>query len=126
MKRLFTPAPAPQQEELLSLERSTTPTTAMNLLLRFETTNGPRTVIACSVPLQTAREVADAMRRAGHEADFVDRCASLSVADRVVMKKLQQLRTSNQESRAVLASDTARRGTRKRLAEDDPVHIAAE
>ena len=77
--------------EVLEVERSTTPTAVMNLLLRFETVNGPRTVIASSVPLQTAREVADAMIRAGQHAEFVDRCTALSIADRLMMKKLQQL-----------------------------------
>ena len=60
----------------------------MNLLLRFETASGPRTVIACSVPRHVASEIAEVMARCGQHADFVDRCAPLSVADRVMIKDL--------------------------------------
>ena len=31
------------------------------------------------------------MQRAGQHAEFIDRCTALSVADRLMMKKLQQL-----------------------------------
>jgi hypothetical protein len=62
----------------------------MNLLLRFETANGPRTVIASSVPLQTAREVVDAMLRAGHHAEYIDRCTAISVEDRVFIKRFEK------------------------------------
>ena len=97
--------PTAGNDELFPVERSTSPTAPMNLLLRFETINGPRTVIACSVPLQTAKEVADAMLRAGQHAEFIDRCAPLSIADRLMMKKLSSLplkpekRRSNKRSR---------------------------
>ena len=94
MKLLFGKARSADCDKLLDVERSTAPAAPMNLLLRFETANGPRTVIACSVSLQTAREVADAMERAGQHAEFVDRCTALSVADRLMMKKLQQLPTA--------------------------------
>ena len=83
--------PDEDRHELLEVERSTSPDAPMNLLLRFDTANGPRTVIACSVPLATAREIADTMKRAGQHAEFVDRCAPLSIADRVMMKKLEDL-----------------------------------
>lgn len=69
-------------------ERSFNPSAPMNLLLRFETVSGPRTVIACSVPRQVAAEIAEAMKKAGHHADFVDRCSPLSIADRVMIKNL--------------------------------------
>ena len=83
--------PANESHELLDVERSTSPDAPMNLLLRFDTANGPRTVIACSVPLATAREIAETMSRAGQHAEFVDRCAPLSIADRLMMKQLEEL-----------------------------------
>lgn len=116
--------PSLQPGELLDVERSTTPTAPMNLLLRFETINGPRTVIASSVPLQTAREVADAMIRAGQHAEFVDRCTALSVADRQMMKKLQQLPVKDRPK----ARRERRRATEEPIAiyAPAPLTIAAE
>ena len=70
------------------LGRSLSPEAPMNLLLRFETASGPRTVIACSVPRQVAQEIADVMTKCGQHADFIDRCAPLSVADRLMIKNL--------------------------------------
>ena len=69
-------------------ERSFSPEAAMNLLLRFETAIGPRTVIACSVPRHVAAEIADVMKRTGQHAEFIDRCSPLSVADRIMIKNL--------------------------------------
>jgi hypothetical protein len=83
--------PAEEMHEPLEMERSTSVDAPMNLLLRFETASGPRTVIACSVPLATAREIAETMNRTGQYAEFVDRCAPLSIADRVMMKNLDDL-----------------------------------
>ena len=127
MKLSFGRARIPQQGELLDVERSTTPTAVMNLLLRFETINGPRTVIACSVPLQTAREVADAMLRAGHHAEFVDRCASLSISDRVMMKKLQKMSPLAQSNITAIGSATRRTARRRpSLGPQSRAVIAAE
>jgi hypothetical protein len=111
-------------KEHLEVERSTTPTAAMNLLLRFETVNGPRTVIASSVPLQTAREVADAMIRAGQHAEFVDRCTALSVADRLMMKKLQQLPGKERPRKPRNKRRVTREAPRTEVAR--PLVIAAE
>lgn len=69
-------------------ERSFHPDAPMNLLQRFETASGPRTVIACSVSRQVAAEIAEVMKKAGHHADFIDRCAPLSIADRIMIKNL--------------------------------------
>lgn len=91
MDMLGKPRPADEKQELLEVERSTSPDAPMNLLLRFDTANGPRTVIACSVSLATAREIADTMSRAGQHAEFIDRCAPLSIADRLMMRKLEDL-----------------------------------
>ena len=115
---------SPTSTDLLDVERSTTPTAPMNLLLRFETVNGPRTVIASSVPLQTAREVADAMIRAGQHAEFVDRCTALSIADRLMMKTLQQLPAAERPRK----SRNKTRGPRETLANKPatPLIIAAE
>jgi len=70
------------------LEKSLSPGATMNLLLRFETASGPRTVIACSVPRQVAAEIAEVMRTHGQDAQFIDRCSPLSIADRVMIKNL--------------------------------------
>ncbi len=64
------------------------PDAPMNLLLRFETNSGPRTVVACGVSRQVAAEIAEVMERCGQYARFVDRCVPLSVADRIMIAKL--------------------------------------
>jgi hypothetical protein len=64
------------------------PDAPMHLLLRFETANGPRTVIASSVPRQVAVDIRDVMLRHGQHAEFIDRIEPLSVADRVMIKQL--------------------------------------
>ena len=71
-----------------SVERSSSPDAPMNLLLRFETTSGPRTVIACSVPRQVAAEIKQVMQTAGQHAEFIDRCSPLSISDRLMIKNL--------------------------------------
>ena len=73
-------APAP--------ECSSAPDAPMNLVLRFETASGPRTVIACSVPRQVAAEIRDVMKGAGQHAEFIDRCSPLSVSDRLMINNL--------------------------------------
>jgi len=67
---------------------SAAPDAPMNLLLRFETSSGPRTVVACGVSRQVAAEIAELMERCGQHARFVDRCVPLSVADRLMIAKL--------------------------------------
>jgi hypothetical protein len=80
--------------QMLSDERSTAPGATMNLLLRFETASGPRTVIASSVPRHVASEISDVMRSIGQYAEFIDRCSPLSVEDRLLIKDIQQLTES--------------------------------
>jgi predicted metal-dependent phosphoesterase TrpH len=70
---------------------SSSPDALMNLILRFETANGPRTVIACSVPRHVAAEVAEVMHAVGQHAAFVDRYSPLSVADRILMRDIEQI-----------------------------------
>src|SRR3954466_10374448 len=72
------------------LERRTSPYAPMNLLLRFATEAGPRTVIASGVPLGHASVIAREMERAGHYAEFVDQIPSLSIAERVKRLKAQK------------------------------------
>jgi hypothetical protein len=69
-------------------ERSFSSEAPMNLLLRFETSSGPRTVIACSVPRQVATEITAVMKAAGQHAEFIDRCSPLSIADRLMIRDL--------------------------------------
>ncbi len=111
--------------ERLGLERSTSPDATMNLLLRFETASGPRTVIACSVPLATARDIVDTMRSAGQHAEFVDRCAPLSVADRVMIEKFKN---TPLQGAGLLAfkKGTARKRDMPRHVALSAFHVAAE
>ena len=76
--------------QTLRNERSTGRDAPMNLLLRFETASGPRTVIASSVPRQIASEISHVMRSAGQYAEFIDRFSPLSVEDRLLIKDIKQ------------------------------------
>ena len=80
--------------QIQSNERSAAPGATMNLLLRFETASGPRTVIASSVPRKVACEIADVMCSIGQYAEFIDRCTPLSVEDRLLIKDIQQVTES--------------------------------
>lgn len=73
-----------------TFQRRSSPDALMNLILRFETASGPRTVIACSVPRHVAAEIADVMRSVGQHAEFVDRCSPLSVSDRLLIREMVQ------------------------------------
>jgi hypothetical protein len=61
----------------------------MNLLLRFETPSGPRTIIAPGVSLATASEVALVMSQAGHFAEFVDYLPSQPIDQQIKRRKAQ-------------------------------------
>jgi hypothetical protein len=52
--------------------RSTLPDAPMQMLLRFTTESGPRTVIVPGVPQHVASAIALEMARAGHFAEYVD------------------------------------------------------
>jgi hypothetical protein len=73
--------------------RSTQPDARMNLLLRFETANGPRTIVAPGVCLATASEIALVMSEAGHFAEFVDHMPPVSIAERLKLRKVQDRRS---------------------------------
>jgi hypothetical protein len=73
------------------IECQSSPDAPMNLILRFETVGGPRTVIACAVPRKIAAEIADVMNATGQHAEFVDRCSALSVADRILLRDIEQV-----------------------------------
>ena len=51
----------------------------VNLVLRFVTDSGPRTIIAPGVPRKVASDIAKEMEKAGHRAEYTDhlRCLSL-------------------------------------------------
>ena len=53
-------------------QRSTNPDAPMELVLRFTTEFGPRTIIASGVPLKTASAITQEMMRAGHFAQYAD------------------------------------------------------
>jgi len=63
--------------------RRTLPDATMNLLLRFETESGPRTIVAPRIPLKVASQLADTMIAAGHYAQVVDAYPVLTVAQRI-------------------------------------------
>jgi hypothetical protein len=85
------------------VERRSSPDAPMNLILRFETVSGPRTVIACAVPRQIAAEIADVMNAAGQYAEFVDRYSALSVADRILVRDIEQV--PQQQTETVMRAD---------------------
>jgi hypothetical protein len=58
----------------------------MDVMLRFETERGPRTVIAPGLSLLQAREIADAMIQAGHYAELVDHAPAFTVAEHIVRR----------------------------------------
>jgi len=72
-------------------QRSQSPEAPMNLIMRFETASGPRTVIACSVPRHIAAEISDVLNAAGQHAKFVDRYSPLSISDRLLMREIEQV-----------------------------------
>ena len=65
------------------LGRQTSPDAKMNLILRFETEQGPRSVVAPGVPLALASAIAHEMLRCGHFADYVDYLPAMSVTERI-------------------------------------------
>ncbi len=76
--------------------RSTSPDARMNLLLRFDTPLGPRTIVASGIPLPLASEITATMIRGGQYAEFIDQCQPLSIAERVKRKKLEKSRNPKQ------------------------------
>jgi hypothetical protein len=71
-------------------DHRTSPDAVMKLFLRFDTPDGPRTVVAPNVPLRLATHVAAAMSRAGLHAEYVEQCDRLSVAERLELKKREE------------------------------------
>jgi hypothetical protein len=78
--------------------RSTAPDARMNVLLRFDTSLGPRTIVASGIPLTLASEITASMIRSGQYAEFIDQCQPLSVAERVKRKKLERARAPKQQT----------------------------
>ena len=52
----------------------------MQMLLRFTTEDGPRTIIASGVPLRVASAITLEMMRAGHFAEYTDDRPRLAMA----------------------------------------------
>jgi hypothetical protein len=89
-----------QQTEALESREfncSTRPDARMNLLLRFETASGPRTVIAPGVPLSAASQIADAMSEAGHFAQFVDALAPIPMGEYVKRRRSRMSKKTGME-----------------------------
>ncbi|HEX3756515.1 MAG TPA: hypothetical protein VHV26_15700 [Rhizomicrobium sp.] len=81
--------------------RSTAPDARMNLLLRFDTPLGPRTIVTSGIPLTFASEITAAMIRSGQYAEFIDQCQPLTVAERVKRKKMERARAPKQQTNVV-------------------------
>src|ERR1700722_3222271 len=82
--------PTPDLGLVPEYQRSTSPDSRMNLLLRFETPSGPRTIVAGGIPLKIASEITATMIRTGQFAEYVDHYPHMSVADRVKRRKLEK------------------------------------
>ena len=76
--------------------RSTMPDAPMQMLLRFTTEAGPRTIIASGIPLRVASAIALEMNRAGHFAEYIDDSPRLTLTARA--KKRKNSKASNTQS----------------------------
>ena len=79
-----------EDAEIASYEstgRSTMPDAPMQMLLRFTTDAGPRTIIASGIPLKVASAIALEMNRAGHFAEYVDDNPRMNLAARTRKRK---------------------------------------
>jgi hypothetical protein len=63
------------------------PDAIMKIFLRLDTPDGPCTVIAPNVPLLLVTKIAAAMSRAGLHAEYVEQYDSLTIAERLELKK---------------------------------------
>jgi hypothetical protein len=66
------PMAMPEAEADEASRRSTNPDALMELVLRFTTEAGPRTITASGVPLKVASAITQEMLRAGHYAEYSD------------------------------------------------------
>ena len=71
-------------------ERRTNPEARMNLVLRFATQAGPRTIVASGVPLGLAADIAREMEKAGHFAQFIDQLPLVPIVERVKRPKAEK------------------------------------
>jgi len=74
--------------------RRSAPDATMNLLLRFETESGPRTIVAPGIPLKLASLIANTMIETGHYAEVTDHYPPVAMAERIRQIKQQKTRTS--------------------------------
>jgi hypothetical protein len=94
-----TPPSIPQRDipyglETAEFRRGTSPYARTNLLLRFETPNGPRTIVAPGISLAIAYEIANAMTEAGHFAELVEPGPTVSIAERMRRRPIPLPRAS--------------------------------
>jgi hypothetical protein len=81
--------PSQRVESVPEFDRRSLPEATMNLLLRFETDRGPRTIVAPRIPWKVASLIAEAMVGAGHYAEMIDDCLPLTVAERLAQRQPQ-------------------------------------
>lgn len=66
-------------DEELEFDRGAKPDGQVNLVLRFATESGPRTIIAAGVPRKVASDIVGEMEKAGHCAEYTDYLGHLSL-----------------------------------------------
>jgi hypothetical protein len=88
--------PPPADEDF---RHSTSPEARMNLLLRFETESGPRTIVAAGIALRAASEIAHAMKCAGHFAEITDHLPPVTMAERMKRRRAEDAFTNAYGSR---------------------------
>lgn len=93
-----------QGRPLADLDRRTTPDARMDLLLRFVTESGPRTIIASAIPLGLASEIMREMEKAGHFAQYVDHLEALPLGERIRRRKGIKVLTKGRRSPAPLSA----------------------
>jgi hypothetical protein len=84
--------PPPASDD--DFRHSTSPEARMNLLLRFETDSGPRTIVAAGIPLRAASEIAHAMKCAGHFAELTDYLPPVTMAERMKHRRAEDAFTN--------------------------------
>jgi len=85
----------------LELDRRTAPDARMNLVLRFATESGPRTIIASGVALSIAADIAREMEKAGHFAQFIDQLPLVPMAERIKRPKAEKQAVTKRKTPAL-------------------------
>ena len=88
----------PSLENEPEFSRRSLPDATMNLILRFETELGPRTIVASRIPLGVASLIANTMIGAGQYAEVTDEFPQVTMAERIKRLKSQKARAAREGS----------------------------